>query len=36
VSESIVVAARKKIRRRNAMSAIEPAFISGVDLLAIW
>jgi hypothetical protein len=29
----MVVTARKKIRRRNAMSAIELAFISGIRLL---
>jgi hypothetical protein len=35
LSFSIVVVTKKKISKRNAMSAIEPAFTSGVALLAI-
>ena len=35
LSVSIVVVTKKKIKRRNAMSAIEPAFTSGADLLAM-
>jgi hypothetical protein len=35
VSISIVVATRKKIKRRKAMSAIEPALISCISLLAM-
>tara|TARA_Y100001954_G_C15773633_1_gene585764 strand:- start:648 stop:815 length:168 start_codon:yes stop_codon:yes gene_type:complete len=35
-SVSIVVVTRKKINSKNAISAIEPAFTSGADLLAIF
>jgi hypothetical protein len=35
VSTSIVVVTRKKMRSRKAMSAIDPALISGSDLLDI-
>src|SRR5690554_2654919 len=35
LSFSMVVVTKKKMSSRNAMSAIEPAFTSGVDLLAI-
>jgi hypothetical protein len=35
LSVSIVVVTKKKINSKNAMSAIDPAFTSGADLLAI-